>query len=80
MTRLSPRGGGAETPDLEPHGEDNRRGQEQDSHPTRLVTPEGSADNETIKKEVGSTKYDNFVQLDYSQCSSTRLYICHAYG
>ena len=36
-----PRRGGAETAELEPHGEDNRRGQEHELHPTRLLTPKG---------------------------------------
>ena len=37
------RRGGSETSVLEPHGENNKRGEEK-THLTRLVTPEGSAD------------------------------------
>ena len=44
LTRFVERGGAKRNVSLEPHGEDNRRGEES-IHLTRLLTHKGSADD-----------------------------------
>ena len=51
---LSPGGVGSYLTFLDPHGEDNRRGHRQRTHPTRLMTPTGSADFSELLGTISS--------------------------